>query len=265
MKFSLDLKKSVEENASYYFDKSKKLKKKAQGAKKAIEETKNKIKKRDKSDKQKELFKNVKQKDSSRTKNWYEKYKWFISSEGLLVVGGKDANSNEDIIKKHMEPEDLVLHTLAPGSPFTLIKNSKKATKITKKEAAEFTATNSKAWSLGISSLEAFVVKPNQVSKTAMSGEYVSKGSFMVTGKREIYKVSPNIGIGINKENYIMHAPISAIKNNCESYVLLKQGHIKKEEMTKILMKLFQTSKNEVFLSQLPQGKFLIDKKVNLK
>ena len=59
----------------------------------------------------------VKQANRQKKREWYEKFHWFFSSEGFLCVGGKDATSNEVIIKKHLEKNDLVLHTDMAGSP----------------------------------------------------------------------------------------------------------------------------------------------------
>ena len=55
-------------------------------------------------------------------REWYEKFRWFISSEGFLVIGGRDATSNEIVIKKHADKNDLVFHTDIKGSPFHLSK-----------------------------------------------------------------------------------------------------------------------------------------------
>jgi len=43
-------------------------------------------------------------------KEWYEKFRWFISSDDFLILGGRDATSNEIVIKKHTEKNDLVFH-----------------------------------------------------------------------------------------------------------------------------------------------------------
>jgi predicted ribosome quality control (RQC) complex YloA/Tae2 family protein len=57
------------------------------------------------------------------TKEWFERYRWFITSNGLLVIGGRDSSSNSAIIRKHMTDQDLVFHAEIHGSPFFLIKN----------------------------------------------------------------------------------------------------------------------------------------------
>ena len=53
-----------------------------------------------------------------KTKEWFERYRWFVTSNGLLVIGGRDASSNSAIIRKHMTDQDLVFHAEIHGSPF---------------------------------------------------------------------------------------------------------------------------------------------------
>ena len=149
MNIDIFLEKSVEENASLYFEKSKKAKKKIEGAKEAIQNTEKKLEKL-KKEKEEILQKNNEEKKPSK-KEWFEKYRWFYSSEGFLVIGGRDATTNEIIIKKNTESNDLVFHTEIAGSPFVVIKSGgKKIPETTMKEAAEFTASFSRAWKLGM-------------------------------------------------------------------------------------------------------------------
>ena len=97
----LDLKKSVEKNASDYFEKAKKIKKKIKGAQEALQKSLKKLKdletKKEKLSVEEEKKKIAKQ----RKKEWYEKFRWFLSSDKFLVLGGRDATSNEVLIKKH--------------------------------------------------------------------------------------------------------------------------------------------------------------------
>ena len=106
----LNLKKSIEENASDYFEKAKKIKKKMKGAQDALKKSLKKLKeleaKKEKYDKEEEKGKKLRE----RKKEWYEKFRWFLSSDGFLVIGGRDATSNEIVIKKHTEKNDLVFH-----------------------------------------------------------------------------------------------------------------------------------------------------------
>ena len=50
------------------------------------------------------------------------KFRSFTTSSGKLVLSGKNAENNEELIKQ-AEPEELVFHTEKPGSPFVNIKN----------------------------------------------------------------------------------------------------------------------------------------------
>lgn len=72
------------------------------------------------------------------------KFREFTTSSGKLVLAGKDAETNEQIIKQS-EKDEIVLHTKEPGSPFVNIKSSK-VNKKDIKEAAVFCAKYSRDW-----------------------------------------------------------------------------------------------------------------------
>ena len=119
MQLVLDTTKSLEDNANIYFQKSKKAKSKLEGLKKALEISKKKIKEIE----NKELKKqNQKKYLEAPEKKWFMKFRWFTSSDGFLCIGGRDATTNEIIIKKHVDERDLVFHTDLAGSPFFVIK-----------------------------------------------------------------------------------------------------------------------------------------------
>jgi len=264
MEITINLDKSVEENAQTYFEKAKKAKKKLLGAKKALQQTLIKLEKQEKTHK-KEIIKNEALiKNKQRKKEWYEKFKWFISSNNILVVAGKDASTNEVLIKKHTEPDNLVYHTEMPGSPFTIIKNNKQdIPETTKQEASIFTLIHSKAWEKNIKTIEVWEVKPEQISKQAKAGEYLQKGSFMIHGKKKFYDPIMDLSIGyFVKEDHkiIMAGPKSAISKHCKEYLALKQGSLKKGEISNKIMKKFNLVTNEEILSALPSGKFDIAK-----
>ena len=58
------------------------------------------------------------------SKEWYERYHWFITSDGLLAVGGRDSSSNSALVRKHLTEQDIVFHAEIYGSPFFILKNS---------------------------------------------------------------------------------------------------------------------------------------------
>ena len=232
MEIIIDLNKSVDENAGTYFELAKKAKKKLEGAKEALEDSKKKLSQLQQQEDKflQEEEKKLTQKEIKR--EWYEKFHWFISSEGFLCVGGKDATSNEIVIKKHMEEKDLVFHTEMPGSPFFLIKNGKEAGEATLQETAQATAIYSKAWKAGLSSAQVFSILPEQVTKEAKAGEFMGKGSFMTYGKRNYYTVNLVCAIGLVKSR-IIGGPVEAIKKQTSTFVLVIPGGIKKSELGK--------------------------------
>lgn len=248
MRVEIHLEKSVEENASVYYEEAKKIRQKIEGASQTLETTKKKIKTLEK---QKPEPK--KEQKEARKKHWFEKFRWFNSSEGFLVICGRDATSNELIVKKHMDINDIVLHTEAPGSPFCIIKAGNKVpTEKTINEAAVETASYSKAWKLGVSYTEVFHVKPEQVSKQAESGEYLQKGSFMIRGKKNIIKTKLEIAIG-NKDDQIISGPVDAIKSQTDKYVTIIQGREKASDLAKTIKKKIGGDLDEI-LFFIPAG-----------
>ena len=65
------------------------------------------------------------------------------TSSGNLVLAGKSAETNEELIKQ-VDDSEIVLHTKSPGSPFVNIKGKSNAQD--KKEAAVFCARYSQDW-----------------------------------------------------------------------------------------------------------------------
>ena len=256
----LDLKKSIEENASDYFEKAKKIKKKIKGAEVALQQSIKKLK--DLEAKNEKLVAEEKEnKVPERKKEWYEKFRWFISSDGFLVIGGRDATSNEIVIKKHTDKNDLVLHTDMSGSPFFVIQaEDKEIPTSTIKEAADAVCTFSRTWKLCLQTSDVFYVKPDQVSKKTKAGEYMGKGAFMIYGKTNYTDNKINLAVGITKERAIMSGPLEAIKKNCEKYIALKQGNEKVSSVAKkINYKLGGNLSLDEIIRALPAGNFKLE------
>ena len=199
----LNLHDSVGENANKIYSKGKKAEKKIKGTIDAILETKKKIEKllKEKDTQVVEKFHLIKK----PKKKWYEKFHWFHSSDGFLIIGGRDASTNELIFKRYLEKDDLVFHTNFPGSPLVVIKNpeKKEIPQSTIKEAADFVASYSRAWKENWGVVDVFYVKPNQVSKSPPSGEYLPKGSFMIMGKKNFIRdAKTELAIGIYFEEF---------------------------------------------------------------
>jgi len=251
-KITLDINKSVEQNASVYFEKSKKSKKKLEGALIALGKSREKLKtikeKKENTEKNIEETKKAKQK-----KEWYEKFRWFYSSEGFLCIGGRDATTNDIIIKKHAETNDIVFHTDMAGSPFFVVKaDNKKIGEATMQETAQATASYSRGWRLGLSTLDVFYVKPEQLTKTPRSGEYVGKGAFIVNGKTEYLHPKLEIAIGI-KDNKVIGGPVNAIRKNSDKFVIITQGKEKASDTAKKIKKVIGGDLDEI-ITFIPAG-----------
>lgn len=63
----------------------------------------------------------------ARPRRWFEKFRWFHTSEGLLAIGGRDAGTNSLLVRRHLAAEDLVFHAEIPGSPFFVLKGGGRA------------------------------------------------------------------------------------------------------------------------------------------
>jgi len=254
MKISLDINKSIEENASFYFDESKKYKKKLEGANKALIHSRIKLEKLEKGITR---HKDQQKKDNKpkRKKDWYEKFRWFYSSTGKLFIAGRDATTNEIIIKKHTDKDDLVFHTEMAGSPFGVLKTQKEEpTKIEIEECATFIGSYSKAWKSGLTAMDVFYVTPDQVTKEAPSGEYIGKGSFMIYGKKTILSVPLELVIGKMTDGKVMSGPIKPIEMNCKNFVQITQGNDKTSKVAKDVNKTIKADDLDDIVKVIPVG-----------
>jgi len=189
-------------------------------------------------------------------KEWFEKFRWFNSSEGLLVIGGRDAASNETILKRHISPEDLVVHAEAHGAPFFIVKAGRVQPKVeTLKEAAQACVSYSRLWKEGIRSGDAYWVRPEQVTKRAPSGEYLTKGAFMIRGTRNYIRgVELALAVGLALQDgklLLMSGPPSAVKNGCVTHVEIRQGRSSPSEGAKRIMAILEKRSAEEIREQL--------------
>ena len=156
------------------------------------------------------------------TNQWYQKYHWWYTKNNFLVVGGRSAADNEKLVKNYLGDNDLYFHSEDPGSGSFILFTEKRTPDFSDiDETAEGVLALSTYW--GISSIgEVFYVKGNQVTKTAPSGEYVGKGSFMTYGKKEIIKITGiTLGYGVY-ENKLMLAPYRIISRLTKQNIKLK-------------------------------------------
>ena len=118
----------------------------------------------------------------------------------MLIIGGKDAKSNEMVVKKPLEPQDLFFHADVTGASATVLKEGTKATIENKKAAACIAAAYSRAWQAGLSTIDVYAVPSAQVKLSAKSGEYLAKGAFVIEGKREWFR-NTELALALTVEN----------------------------------------------------------------
>jgi predicted ribosome quality control (RQC) complex YloA/Tae2 family protein len=173
----------------------------------------------------------------SRNREWFEKFRWFRTSEGKLAIGGRDAASNSILVRRHMEEGDTVYHANFFGSPFFILKGGKGQTDEEVREVAQATVAFSSAWKTGLGSGDAFWVRPEQVKSSAPSGEYLSRGSFLITGKKNLVpKNILEIAVGETDDGKVTAAPESAFKGRTRAYLVLRPQSEKSSETAKSVL-----------------------------
>jgi len=251
LRFGLNLRKKLFDIAGKFYERSKRAKQKMEGAQKALEKTKQQLAEMEAKVREMEALTHAKPEETIeeitkrkiKPKKWFEKFRWFTSSDGFLVVAGKDAVSNEVLIKKYTEPHDIVFHADIMGAPFVVVKTEgKKPSEQCLREAGEFAAAFSRGWREGFASVDVYWVKPEQLSKGGVSGEYVPKGAFMITGKRNWMRNTPlKIAVGVKEENgelRFIGGPVEAVKSKAQAFVTLVPGQKQGKELFKRILKV---------------------------
>lgn len=175
---------------------------------------------------------------AKRKGQWYEKFRWFVTGEGRLAIGGRDAQSNSAILARHLDAGDTVYHADLFGSPFFVLKGGSAQTDEEAREVAQATVTFSSAWKTGLGAADAYWVKPDQVASAAPSGEYLAKGSFAIRGKKNFMtKMTVELAVGVDREGRLTAGPEAAIRRTCEHYVVLKPHNEKGSETAKRVLR----------------------------
>ncbi len=241
-RIKLDLNRSLHEIAEDYYEKSKRAREKLEGLMDAIEKTKKEMEEEEKGLR----IKHVPGIRVVRKREWYERFRWFITSDGFLAIGGRNAKMNEEIFSKYMESNDLFFHTQAPGAPVVVLKNGQKAPERSIIETAQFSAIYSSLWKEGRYSGEVYYVLPEQVKKSAKPGEYLPRGSFYIVGKRNYISVDLSCAIGVDLSDLrVMGGPTSAVKKHCDYYVEIEIGDKEIDEIAvEISKRLAEMSKD---------------------
>ncbi len=181
----------------------------------------------------------------------YRNYRWFFTSNKVLVIGGKSDEQNELAIKNFLRPEYIVMHTSAPGSSFMIIQSNKPSKKDLD-ETAIFCACFSQQWKNNKKQIEIDIFKGGQIYKT----KSMKTGSFGVKDNKKTKKVKPELVLVIQK------GKIRAVPKTTKEKKLgvIKQGKLTKEQAAeKIAKKIrdkfdFPVSKEEI-MQAIPSDK----------
>ncbi|HJJ88720.1 MAG TPA: ribosome rescue protein RqcH [Methanocorpusculum sp.] len=216
--------KSLEANVGQYYQLAKKFRTKKEGVLRAMECA---------------VVHPIKQKScisGKRKAKWYHRFRWMETSDGVLIIGGRNADQNEELVKRYMEGGDTFLHADVFGAPVVLVKG--RTEKIS--EAVQFAAAYSRLWGTGAATGDVIVASPSQVSKTAEAGEFIAHGSFMIRGERKYVRNIPlEIAIGVQTEPIfaILGGTPSAIEPRCTASVRLRPGMFEGNDVAKKVLR----------------------------
>ncbi|KAL2843214.1 telomere recombination-domain-containing protein [Aspergillus pseudodeflectus] len=184
----IDLGQSPWANATQYYDQKRvaavKAERTTQSSAKALKSHERKVKD--------DLKRNLKQEKQvlrpSRNPFWFEKFLFFISSEGYLVLGGRDAMQSELLYRRHLRKGDIFIHADLDGATPIIVKNrggasSSSISPTTLSQAGNLCLATSTAWD-SKAIMSAYWVDASQVSKTAEAGDLLPVGEFLIKGEK---------------------------------------------------------------------------------
>lgn len=189
----------------------------------------------------------------------YQKYRWFYTLSGKLVVGGKSAAQNDELIHriKMSKKEFVIMHTSAPGSPFSVIlADPSEVSKSDLEESATFTGCFSQSWKFMGNTVKVDIFTAGQLYKS----KEMKEGTWGVSGNVKEISV-PLILVLTRQESLLRAVPEKTVKHSRDIMVKLKPGKISKEELVaKLATELADHFSQAELLSALPSGGFSISR-----
>lgn len=199
-------------------------------------------------------------------KHWFHKFRFFFTTNNFLVLGGRDAKSNELLVKKHFKENDLYFHAEIYGAAHVVLKNpdNKEIPELDRLEAANFALIFSSAWKNHAFSTQVYSVTHSQVSKSAFSGESLGSGAFVIRGKRDYYKkLNLKLRLIFDADKGVYAFPHLLTSGSIKQDFLLSPGSQKKSDVLKSIKNYFSNKQISLSLEQidaaLPAGSFLLE------
>ncbi|QSG10824.1 putative component of the ribosome quality control (RQC) complex [Halapricum desulfuricans] len=267
-RIELEVADGVEKNADRLYTEAKRIEGKKEGAKAAIEDTRERL---EEIEAERDAWETTDEEEETdaeeaedvdwlarssipirQTEQWYERFRWFHTSDDFLVIGGRSADQNEELVKKYLDRGDLFFHTQAHGAPATILKATGPSEspdedieipETSREEAAQFAVSYSTVWKEGKYAADVYEVDHDQVTKTPESGEYLEKGSFAIRGDRTYYEDTPvgvAVGIACEPETRVIGGPPSAITDRAETTIEVEPGQYAQNDIAKRLYREFK-------------------------
>lgn len=266
-KIGVDMQAPLQSVASKLFDEAKHQAKAAPAIRRSMQDAQRRLAK----------VQNAAESDRSRTegeisseirkKSWFERYRWFWTSDGSLAVGGRDAASNSAVVRKQMSKGDRVFHAEVHGSPFFILKDVVSPSDVSINEVAHATVCFSRAWREAMHGMSAFWVSPEQVKKSAPTGQFLPKGSFTIQGQRNLIGAQTlRLAVGIVQHNggyVLICGPPEPVVSRCMVYAIIEPHGPDLAEAAKRIRAEFLRINEQVtktiplddFIRVLPSGK----------
>ncbi|MEW6723098.1 MAG: NFACT RNA binding domain-containing protein [Candidatus Micrarchaeota archaeon] len=247
MKVTLFYNKSVHENAAHYYEKAKESREKAEGVRKAIEETEKAI-----AEAKKPRKKEVRVK---RQKEWFESFHFCHTGGAKLMLGGRSAQQNDQLVSKRMTENDLFFHADIQGGAVVVLVGGTGASEDDLRETAQFAACFSNAWKNANASVDVYAVHKKQLTKN-VSGGFVPAGAFAILGERKWFRATAlALRIGLGEGGRVELLPdISKTRLKDELVLIPSLAGKDKGALAKSLAKRFGVHPDEL-LELLPNGK----------
>jgi predicted ribosome quality control (RQC) complex YloA/Tae2 family protein len=107
----ISVRESVRENIGRIYEEAKKFKRKREGALAALARPL-------------PVPPEKREKRAEGKKRWFQRFRWFETSDGILVVGGRDAGQNEELVRKYLGGGDTFVHADVHGATVAIVKGA---------------------------------------------------------------------------------------------------------------------------------------------
>ncbi|MDK2383585.1 MAG: NFACT family protein, partial [Candidatus Korarchaeota archaeon] len=234
----LDIRLSADKNVVALYRRAGELESKARRAEEVLGSMEEKLEEL----RRRRVLGKLREKIRARPKEWYEKYHWTISTEGYLIIGGRNIDQNESLVRRYLGPRDIFMHADIRGAPVIVVKTGgREPGEKTLMEAAALAASYSRAWREGLASIDVYWAWGEQVSKSPPPGEYLSKGSFMVYGKRNYIRGVP-LRLALGVEDHAGYPRIvvgreETVAQRARIYAVLAPGSLKPGEAAEKILR----------------------------